>query len=177
MMSFDYLLLIAALLVVVYQISLALRAKRSVVIAGAAPNQTIMIAIIGVVLVIALIRTDDILQRGPTLAAVALACLSIFLTKPGLSKTGMYAGGRYIPFDKAESYEFEKRPDGTQLFKLAKATRECMMIITKDQVKTIEAMMEEYQIPTADEFHKRLSDRAKTRVDARQNQKKKKKKK
>ena len=176
MMSFDYLLLIAAILVVVYQLSLAVRAKRSVVIAGVAPNQTVMIVIIGIVLVIALLRTDDILQRGPTLAAVAMACLSIFATKPGLSKTGMYAGGRYIPFDKAESYEFEKRPDGTQLFKLAKATRECMMIINKEQVKEIEALMEQYQIPTADEFHKRLSDRAKTRVDARQNQKKKKKK-
>ena len=177
MMSFDYLLLIAAILVVVYQLSLAVRAKRSVVIAGVAPNQTVMIVIIGIVLVIALLRTDDILQRGPTLAAVAMACLSIFATKPGLSKTGMYAGGRYIPFDKAESYEFEKRPDGTQLFKLAKATRECMMIINKDQVKEIEALMEQYQSPTADEFHKRLSDRAKNRVDARQNQKKKKKKK
>ena len=173
MMSFDYLLLIAAILVVIYQLSLAIRAKRRVVIQGVAPNQLVMIVLIGVILLIALIRTEDIVQRGPTLIAVALACLSIFLTKPGLAKDGMYAGGRFIPFSAAESYEFVKRPDGTSLFKLAKATRECMMIVTKDQIPEIEAVMEKHSIPTANEFHKRLSDRAKTRVDAKKKKKKK----
>ena len=176
MTLFDYVLLIAAVLVMLYQLNLLRRIKRDVTIPGASPNRKTLMIIIGVVLVFALVRNSgNLATTWPVMAAIALACMMMFMGGSGLSAEGMYSNGTFISFPQAIYYDFDERPDGTLVFRLSRMTKEGVMVIEPGQQAQIKALMEEKGIPTQDEYHGNLTKQAVNKAAAKQKRKKKKK--
>ena len=90
MTTFDYILLAVAIAVLVYQISLLIRARREIILPGKPPSRGAVAVILAVVLVVAVIRTENLARTWPVFVIVFVACLAIFAGGCGLSANGMF---------------------------------------------------------------------------------------
>ncbi len=176
MTTFDYLLLIVAAAVLIYQVRLLLRMKRDVLIPGVPPHRKTVGVLMALVIVLALIRTEDFTRQWPLFVLVVVVCLTVFAGGAGLAADGMYSSGTFISLKQAAYYEFRTRPNGQETFHLSRLTKESQMIIKPEQKADILQIMENSSIPTFEEYQKKMSKRMNDRVNASQNKKKKKKK-
>jgi len=174
MTTFDYILLIIAAAVLIYQVRLLLRMKRDVLIPGVPPHRKTVGVLMALVIVIAIIRTQDFTRQWPLFVLVVVVCLTVFIGGAGLAADGMYSSGSFISLKQAAYYEFRKRPTGELTFHLSKLTKEGQMIIKPAQQAEILQIMENNSIPTFEEYQKKMSKRLDDRVNASQKKKKKK---
>lgn len=170
----DYLLLILAAGVLIYQLNLLIKIKKTVIIPGTPPNRKVLIILVAAILVLAFIRSSSMARTWPVLLITGLACAMIFVGGSGLSLEGMYSGGRYLAFKQAEYYSIDTNSKEGLTFRLAKLTRECSMLIREEQQAEILKLMEENRIPTFEEYQKKMRKRVETRAQASQRKKKKK---
>ena len=175
MTTFDYILLIVAAAVLLYQVRLLLRMKRDVLISGVPPHRKTVGVLMALIIVLAFFRTEDFTRQWPLFVLVVVVCLTVFAGGAGLAGDGMYSSGTFISFKQAAYYEFRTRPNGDLTFHLSRLTKEGQMIIKPVQQDEILQMMENNNIPTFEEYQKKMSKRLGDRVNASQNKKKKKK--
>ena len=174
MTTFDYILLAIAIAVLGHQISLLIRARREIILPGKPPSRGAVAVLLAVVLVIAIIRTENLARTWPIFVIVFVACLAIFAGGCGLSANGMFGSGRYIPFSQAAYYEIDQR--GSQkVFRLSRLSRETHMILTDELEPKVLEIMRNEGIPRYEEYTHKMAKRAATRADAQQRKKKKKK--
>ena len=174
MTTFDYILLAVAVVVLVQQFTLLIRARREIVIHGTPPNRKVVMVLLAAVLVIAVFRTDNLTHTWPVFVIIAIACLMIFSGGCGLSADGMFSGGRYIPFAQAAYYEMDER-GGRRVLRLSRLSRETHMIVTDEQLPAVMEILENNGIPRYEEYTHKMAKRASTRMEAQQRKKKKKK--
>lgn len=173
MTTFDIILLVVAILVLGHQISLLIRAKREIILPGKPPSRGAVAVVMAVVMVLAIIRTDNLARTWPVFALVFVACLAIFAGGCGLSANGMFGSGRYIPFSQAAYYEIDQR--GSQkVFRLSRLSRETHMILTEELEPKVLEIMHNEGIPRYEEYTHKMAKRASTRMEAQQRKKKKK---
>ena len=173
MTTFDIILLVVAILVLGYQISLLIRAKREIILPGKPPSRGAVAVVMALVMVLAIIRTDNLARTWPVFALVFMACLAIFAGGCGLSANGMFGSGRYIPFSQAAYYEIDSR--GSQkVFRLSRLSRETHMILTEEMEPKVLEIMRNEGIPRYEEYTHKMAKRANTRMEAQQRKKKKK---
>ena len=84
-------LLVIAAVVLVHQLMLMVRAKRDILIPGTPPNRKAVAVLEDVVLVLAVVRTQNIAQRWTVFLVIAVACVTVFAGGCGLAATGMYS--------------------------------------------------------------------------------------
>lgn len=174
MTTFDYILILLAAGVLIYQLQLLVRMKRDVLIPGVPPNRKAVGVLMLLVIALAVLRTEDFTRQWPLFVLVVVVCITVFLGGAGLAGDGMYSSGTFISFKQAAYYEFGQTRDGKPVFRLSRLTKEGHMIIRSEQVAEITQMMEDHSIPTFDEYQKKMSKRLDARVAA-SNKKKKKK--
>jgi len=174
MTTFDYILLIIAAAVLIYQVQLLIRMKRDVLIPGVPPNRKTIAVLMAIVIVLAIVRTQDFTRQWPLFVLVVVVCLTVFAGGAGLAGDGMYSSGTFISFKQAAYYEFGKSRDGSPVFRLSRLTKEGHMIIKPEQQAEILQMMETNNIPTFEEYQKKMAKRMDSRISASQNKKKKK---
>ena len=173
MTTFDIILLVVAILVLGHQISLLIRAKREIILPGKPPSRGAVAVVMAVVMVLAIIRTDNLARTWPVFVLVFVACLAIFAGGCGLSANGMFGSGRYIPFSQAAYYEIDQR--GSQkVFRLSRLSRETHMILTEEMEPRVLEIMRNEGIPRYEEYTHKMAKRANTRMEAQQRKKKKK---
>lgn len=173
MTTFDIILLVVAILVLGHQISLLIRAKREIILPGKPPSRGAVAVVMAVVMVLAIIRTDNLARTWPVFVLVFVACLAIFAGGCGLSANGMFGSGRYIPFSQAAYYEIDRR--GSQkVFRLSRLSRETHMILTEEMEPRVLEIMRNEGIPRYEEYTHKMAKRANTRMEAQQRKKKKK---
>ena len=174
MTTFDYILFAVAIAVLVHQISLLIRARREIILPGKPPSRGAVAVILAVVLVVAVIRTENLARTWPVFVIVFVACLAIFAGGCGLSTNGMFGSGRYIPFAQAAYYEIDER--GSQkVFRLSRLSRETHMILTPEMEEKVLEIMRDQGIPRYEEYTHKMAKRANTRMEAQKRKKKKKK--
>lgn len=176
MTTLDYVLLAAAAVVLIYQLNLLRKMKRDVLIPGTPPNRKVVAVLMGIIILLAVLRTQDFTRQWPLFVVIVVVCLTVFAGGAGLAGDGMYSSGTFISFKQAAYYEFGKRPDGSTVFCLSRLTKEGHMIVKPEQVAEIKQMMDNNSIPTFEEYQKKMSKRMDNRMAASQNRKKKKKK-
>ena len=174
MTTFDYILLIVAAIVLIYQVQLLIRMKQDVLIPGAPPNRKTIAVLMAIVIALAIFRTQDFSRQWPLFVLVVVVCLTVFAGGAGLAGNGMYSSGTFISFKQAAYYEFGKARDGSPVFRLSRLTKEGHMIIKPEQQEEIRQLMEDNNIPTFEEYQKKMSKRMDSRINASQNRKKKK---
>ena len=81
MTTFDYILLAVAIAVLGHQISLLIRARREIILPGKPPSRGAVAVLLAVVLVIAIIRTENLARTWPIFVIVFVEMLSISLYK------------------------------------------------------------------------------------------------
>lgn len=175
MTTFDYILLAIAVVVLVQQFSLLIRAKREILIHGTPPNRKAVVVLLAVVLVLAVVRTENLARTWPVFVIIGIACLMIFAGGCGLSANGMFSSGRYISFAQAAYYEMDER-GGRRILRLSRLSRETHMIVTDEQLPAVMEMLENNSIPTYEVYTKKMAKQASTRMEAQERKKKKKKK-
>ena len=74
-----------------HQLMLMVRAKRDVLIPGTPPNRKAVAVLVAVVLVLAVVRTQNIAQSWPVFVVIAVACVTVFAGGCGLAANGMYS--------------------------------------------------------------------------------------
>ena len=174
MTTFDYVLLAIAAVVLVHQLMLMVRAKRDVLIPGTPPNRKAVAVLVAVVLVLAVVRTQNIAQSWPVFVVIAVACVTVFAGGCGLAANGMYSSGRFISFQQAAYYEVDQR-NGQTIFRLSRLTRETHMIVPEGKLAAIEELMTTNSIPRDADYQKKRAQSANARAASRQKKKKKKK--
>ncbi len=174
MNTFDYILLIVAVVALAYQLFLLFRAKREILIHGTTPSRGAVVILLAVVLALALIRTENLRHTWPIFVVIGITCLSVFAGGCGLGRKGMFSSGRFIPFNLAEYYEV-KEYKNQKVLVLSRTTRATQMIIAEADLPAALAMMEENHIPIYAEYTKKLAKRTANRMEAQQKKKKKKK--
>ena len=174
MTTFDYILMIIAVSVLSYQVKLLVRMKRDVLIPGVPPHRKTVGVLMALIIVLAIIRTEDFTRQWPLFVLVVVVCLTVFAGGAGLAGDGMYSGGTFISFKQAAYYEFRTRPDGQETFHLSRLAKEGQMIFKPEQKADILQIMENNSVPTFEEYQKKMSRRLNDRVNASQNKKKKK---
>ena len=92
MTTFDYVLLAIAAVVLVHQLMLMVRAKRDVLIPGTPPNRKAVAVLVAVVLVLAVVRTQNIAQSWPVSRFLPAAA--------GWRQTGCTAAAGSFPFSR-----------------------------------------------------------------------------
>ena len=174
MTTFDYILMIIAVSVLSDQVKLLVRMKRDVLIPGVPPHRKTVGVLMALIIVLAIIRTEDFTRQWPLFVLVVVVCLTVFAGGAGLAGDGMYSGGTFISFKQAAYYEFRTRPDGQETFHLSRLAKEGQMIFKPEQKADILQIMENNSVPTFEEYQKKMSRRLNDRVNASQNKKKKK---
>lgn len=174
MTTFDYILLAVAILVLGHQINLLIRARREIILPGKPPSRGAVAVLLAVVLVLAIIRTENIARTWPVFVIIFVACLAIFAGGCGLSANGMFGSGRYIPFSQAAYYEIDQRGN-QRIFRLSRLSRETHMILTDEMEDKVLELMADNGIPRYEEYTHKMAKRATTRMEAQQRKKKKKK--
>lgn len=174
MTTFDYLLLIIAAVVLVYQLRMMLRVRKNVVIPGVTPNKKSVMIVFGVIVLIAALRTQNMMQQWPVFALIVAICAIIFCTGCGLGTDGIYSGGKFIDYKKAMYYDFDTRSKEGLTFRMATLTKECAMRIQPEQRAEILKLMEQQGIPDFEAYQKKVQKSVKTRQEAQQRKKKKK---
>ena len=174
MTTFDYILMIIAIAVLSYQVKLLVRMKRDVLIPGVPPHRKTVGVLMALIIVLAIIRTEDFTRQWPLFVLVVVVCLTVFAGGAGLAGDGMYSDGTFIYFKQAAYYEFRTRPDGRETFHLSRLAKEGQMIFKPEQKADILQIMENNSVPTFEEYQKKMSRRLNDRVNASQNKKKKK---
>lgn len=177
MTTFDYILLVLAICVLLYQITLVFRSRRDILIPGKAPNRGTVAIVMAVLLVLALFRVQGQVTGYIVLGLLAVICVLILLNGSGLNETGMYSAGAYIRYSQAAYYEVVANPDGSKTFRLSRLTKEGHMKFDPAREDEIHQLMERKHIPTFQDYQQRTAYRASQRMAAQQNRKRKKKKK
>ena len=173
MTTFDYILIIVAAAVLLYQLKLMIRFKRDVLIPGVPPNKKTVGVLMAIVIALAVLRTQDFSRQWPLFVLVVVVCITVFLGGAGLAGDGMYSSGTFISFQQAAYYEFGKTRDGRPVFRLSRLTKEGHMIIRPEQEAEILQMMYDRNIPEFEEYQKKMAKRVDARVAASQKKKKK----
>ncbi len=176
MTTFDYILLIVAVVALAYQLYLLFRAKREIIIKGTAPSRGAVVVLLAVVLVLALVRTENLRHTWPVFVVIGITCLSVFAGGCGIGRKGMFSSGRFIAFGQAEYYEV-KDFKNQKIFVLSRTTRATQMVISEADLAQVLEIMEEQGIPEYAVYTKRLAKRTANRMEASANKSKKKKKK
>lgn len=174
MTTFDYVLLIIAAIVLIYQLQMMLRVRKNVVIPGVTPNRKPVMILLGVIIVIAALRSQNLAQQWPIFALIVLVCGIVFCTGCGLGTDGIYSGGKFIDFKKAIYYDFDTRSKEGLTFRMSTLTKECAMRIQPEQRAEILKLMEQQGIPDFETYQKKVQKSVKTRQEAQQRKKKKK---
>ena len=74
------------------------------------------------------------------------------------ARTGAFAGGRYIAFDRAAYYSVDD-PDGeTPTLHVSRMTRECIIRLTRPQLEEAMLLLKGAGVPTAREFHNKVEE-------------------
>lgn len=174
MTTFDYFLLILAAVVLVYQLRMMLRVRKNVVIPGVTPNKKSVMIVFGVIVLIAALRTQNMMQQWPVFALIVVICAIIFCTGCGLGSDGIYSSGKFIDYKKAMYYDFDTRSKEGLTFRMATLTKECAMRIQPEQRAEILKLMEQQGIPDFEAYQQKVQKSVKTRQEAQQRKKKKK---
>lgn len=174
MTTFDYLLLIIAVIVLVYQLRIMIRQRKNVVISGMTPNRKPVMIVFGLIFLVALLRSQNLAQQWPVFALIIAICAIIFCTGCGLGTDGIYSGGKFIDYKKAMYYDFDTRSKEGLTFRMATLTKECAMRIQPEQRAEILKLMEQQGIPDFEAYQKKVQKSVKTRQEAQQRKKKKK---
>lgn len=174
MTTFDYLLLIITAIVLVYQLRIMIRQRKNVVIPGATPNRKPVMIVFGLILLVAILRAQNLAQQWPLFALIVVICAVIFSTGCGLGSDGIYSGGKFIDYKKAMYYDFDTRAKEGLTLRVATLTKECAMRIRPEQQAEILKLLEEKGIPDFETYQKKVQNRVKTRQEAQQRKKKKK---
>ena len=167
MTTFDYVLGAICVCVLIYQIILMLRMQRTAVVRGKSINKKAVTLIILALLALALWRMEDIQNRWPVLLAIGGVCASFLLSGTALSKDGVFYGGRFMPYDRAEC--------DAPVLRLSRVTKEAIVQLTREQLPQALALLEEKKVPTREEYSKRLEKRVQQRQANRRKYGKKKK--
>ncbi len=174
MTTFDYLLLIIAAVVLVYQLRIMIRQRKNVVIPGITPNRKPVMIVFALIILVAILRSQNLAQQWPVFALIIVICAIIFSTGCGLGTDGAYSGGKFIDYKKAMYYDFDTRSKEGLTFRLATLTKECAMRIRPEQRAEILKLMEQQGIPDFEAYQKKVQKSVKTRQEAQQRKKKKK---
>ena len=175
MTTFDYVLGAICVCVLIYQIILMLRMQRTAVVRGKSINKKAVTLIILALLALALWRMEDIQNRWPVLLAIGGVCASFLLSGTALSKDGVFYGGRFMPYDRAEYYLVERADSDAPVLRLSRVTKEALVQLTRAQLPQALALLEEKKVPTREEYSKRLEKRVQQRQANRRKYGKKKK--
>ena len=175
MTTFDYVLGAICVCVLIYQIILMLRMQRTAVVRGKSINKKAVTLIILALLALALWRMEDIQNRWPVLLAIGGVCASFLLSGTALSKDGVFYGGRFMPYDRAEYYLVERADSDAPVLRLSRVTKEAIVQLTREQLPQALALLEEKKVPTREEYSKRLEKRVQQRQANRRKYGKKKK--
>lgn len=175
MTTFDYVLGAICVCVLIYQIILMLRMQRTAVVRGKSINKKAVTLIILALLALALWRMEDIQTRWPVLLAIGGVCASFLLSGTALSKDGVFYGGRFMPYDRAEYYLVEQPESEAPVLRLSRVTKEAIVQLTREQLPQALALLEEKKVPTREEYSKRLEKRVQQRQANRRKYGKKKK--
>ena len=173
MTTFDYILIVVAAAVLLYQVKLLIRFKRDVLIPGVPLNKKAIGVLMALVIALAVFRTQDFSRQWPMFVLVVVVCITVFLGGAGLAADGMYSSGTFISFKQAAYYEFGKTRDGRPVFRLSRLTKEGHMIIKPEQEAEILQVMINQGIPTFEEYQKKMAKRVDARMTASQKKKKK----
>ena len=173
MTTFDYILIIVAAAVLLYQVKLLIRFKREVFIVGEPPSKKTIAVLMAVVIALAVLRAQDFSRQWPMFVLVLVVCITVFMGGAGLAADGMYSSGTFIAYKQAAYYEFGKNRDGKPVFRLSRLTKEGHMIIRPEQEAEILQMMVDHNIPTFEEYQKKMAKRMDSRIAASQKKKKK----
>lgn len=176
MTAFDYILLVLAAGVLVYQICLFFKSRRNIIIPGKAPNRRAVAILMGALLVLAFIRVQGQPMGYVVLGLVAVVCVLILANGCGLTETGMYGSGAFIRYNQAVYYEVITNPDGSKTFRLSRMTKEGHMKFDPACEDEIHQLMERKGIPTFLSYQQNTARRVSQRMAAQQNRKRKKKK-
>ncbi len=131
MTTFDYVLGAICVCVLIYQIILMLRMQRTAVVRGKSINKKAVTLIILALLALALWRMEDIQNRWPVLLAIGGVCASFLLSGTALSKDGVFYGGRFMPYDRAEYYLVERADSDAPVLRLSRVTKEAIVQLTR----------------------------------------------
>ncbi len=152
-----------------------LRMQRTAVVRGKSINKKAVTLIILALLALALWRMEDIQNRWPVLLAIGGVCASFLLSGTALSKDGVFYGGRFMPYDRAEYYLVERADSDAPVLRLSRVTKEAIVQLTREQLPQALALLEEKKVPTREEYSKRLEKRVQQRQANRRKYGKKKK--
>lgn len=175
MTTFDYVLGAICVCILIYQILLMLRMQRTAVVRGKSINKKAVTLIILALLALALWRMEDIQNRWPVLLAIGGVCAAFLLSGTALSRDGVFYGGRFMPYDRAEYYLVERADSDAPVLRLSRVTREAIVQLTREQLPQALALLEEKKVPTREEYSKRLEKRVQQRQANRRKYGKKKK--
>ena len=89
MTTFDYLLLVLAAVVLLYQLRMLLRERKNVVIPGVTPNKKPVMIVFAILVLVAILRAQNLAQQWPVFAIIVAICAIIFSTGCGLGTDGI----------------------------------------------------------------------------------------
>ena len=174
MTTFDYLLLVLAAVVLLYQLRMLLRERKNVVIHGVTPNKKPIMIVFAIIVLIAMLRAQNLAQQWPVFVLIVAICSVVFCTGCGLGTDGIYSGGKFIDYKKAMYYDFDTRSKEGLTCRMSTLTKECAMRIQPEQQAEILKLMAENGIPDFEAYQKKVQKSVKTRQEAQQRKKKKK---
>ena len=174
MTTFDYVLLILSAVVLLHQLRMLVRERKNVVIHGITPNKKPIIIVFAVIVLVAMLRAQNLAEQWPIFVLIVAICSIVFSTGCGLGTDGIYSGGKFIDYRKAMYYDFDTRSKEGLTFRMSTLTKECAMRIQPEQQAEILKLMEEQHIPDFEAYQKKVQKSAKTRHEAQMRKKKKK---
>ncbi|MBQ1705928.1 MAG: hypothetical protein II028_08890 [Clostridia bacterium] len=162
MTTLDYIILAVAAVFLLYQLLNTVRFWTTTVIRGKTPMKLASTMILLLLFALAFWRaggfSGSLGTRWPIFAILLALCLVYGLSGSGLSRTGAFAGGRYIAFDRAAYYSVDD-PDGeTPTLHVSRMTRECIIRLTRPQLEEAMLLLKGAGVPTAREFHNKVEE-------------------
>ena len=162
MNTLDYIILAAGAAFLIYQLLNTVRFWATAVIRGKTPMKAASTMILLLLFLLAFWRTGGFSgtlgARWPIFVVLLVLCVVYGISGSGLSRTGAFAGGRYIAFDRAAYYAVDD-PDGeAPTLHVSRVTRECIIRLTRPQLEEALLLLKDAGVPTATEFHNKVEE-------------------
>lgn len=159
MTTFDYVLFLVCMCLLVHQITLMFRLHRTAIVRGKGANKLVVSVFVLILLVIVFWRAEDIQNRWPILAAISAVCLAFIGSGTAVSREGVFYSGRFMRFDQAEFYTIDNPKGETPVLRVSRTTKEAMIQLKQEDMPQVMKILEDNKVPTRAEYSKKVEQR------------------
>ena len=153
-MNYDYLLLAAAVLMLLWQFAGLISTGTNVRVAGRMPGQVASLVLVAVLIGAAIYRNRA--RLTPVLWAafgiMALVMIVFTLMKHGLGDEYVYHRGRRYGYDQIEYYHIERESGGSFIIRLHTRRRELMLQYPDEKKDLVMEYMGKFNIMSFDSY-------------------------